>query len=167
MTTTTTSSRALLCSNYAFLSSNSKPLSAKSSLYLPQLRRPTPLQNIFSFCAKPFIPKEKVVKSRTLLCYASRRKPTVLSTSSDEEGDDNTRRMLQIALWVAEGIYVLWLFLLPYAPVSITLFQCWPDCLCADCLFVFRSFALFVWINESDKEEATKCECELCQLVLS
>lgn len=32
------------------------------------------------------------------------------------EGDDGMRRLLQILLWGAEGIYIFWLFLLPYAP---------------------------------------------------
>lgn len=36
--------------------------------------------------------------------------------SSVTELDDNTRKSLQAVLWVAEGVYILWLFLLPYAP---------------------------------------------------
>ncbi|XP_054825313.1 uncharacterized protein LOC129322886 isoform X2 [Prosopis cineraria] len=106
--TTTTSSRTLLLSSFAFLSS--KPCTAKCSLYLHQLRRPKPLDYTSSLCTKPLI------KSRTLSCYAARRKPTVSTVSSGEEGDDNTKRVLQIALWIAEGIYIGWLFLLPFAP---------------------------------------------------
>lgn len=34
------------------------------------------------------------------------------------EGADGTRALLQAALWGAEAAYILWLFLLPYAPVS-------------------------------------------------
>jgi hypothetical protein len=50
-----------------------------------------------------------------------RKPPTVPNTntiSSAEEGDDNARKVVQIILWVVEGVYILWLFLLPYAPVS-------------------------------------------------
>ncbi|KAL2546494.1 hypothetical protein Fot_15727 [Forsythia ovata] len=36
--------------------------------------------------------------------------------SSVSELDDNVRKILQAVLWVAEGVYVFWLFLLPYAP---------------------------------------------------
>lgn len=43
--------------------------------------------------------------------HAARRTPT-----GEEDGDDNLRRVLQTALWGAEGVYILWLFLLPYAP---------------------------------------------------
>ncbi|VFQ85506.1 unnamed protein product [Cuscuta campestris] len=34
------------------------------------------------------------------------------------DGDDEVqwRRSLQAILWIAEGVYVIWLFLLPYAP---------------------------------------------------
>lgn len=39
--------------------------------------------------------------------------------SSVSELDDNVRKILQAVLWVAEAVYVFWLFLLPYAPVSI------------------------------------------------
>ncbi|KAH7840778.1 hypothetical protein Vadar_021449 [Vaccinium darrowii] len=50
-----------------------------------------------------------------LACGASRRNsPT---TTAAEKGDDgNVRRVLQSILWAAEGVYILWLFLLPYAP---------------------------------------------------
>ena len=33
------------------------------------------------------------------------------------ERDDKSRKLTQAILWTAEGVYVLWLFLLPYAPV--------------------------------------------------
>jgi hypothetical protein len=44
--------------------------------------------------------------------------PNTNTISSAEEGDDNARKVVQIILWVVEGVYILWLFLLPYAPVS-------------------------------------------------
>ena len=115
MTTTTSSPTLLSCFP------SSKPFVPKFSLHLPRSHNPKPVYNAFS--AKPLIPEAKRDNSRTLSCYAARRKSEALATSSSkEEGNDNLRRVLQIALWVAEGVYILWLFLLPYAPVS-TLFQ--------------------------------------------
>ncbi|KAL7132517.1 hypothetical protein ABFS83_12G079500 [Erythranthe nasuta] len=35
---------------------------------------------------------------------------------SVSELDDNARKLLQALLWIAEGVYIIWLFLLPYAP---------------------------------------------------
>ncbi|CAL0315319.1 unnamed protein product [Lupinus luteus] len=108
MMTTTTSSPTLLCS---FLSS--KPSPPKSSFHLFQLRNPKPVNNAITF-SNCFSPKPLVPKQSTLLCCAGRRKPTALTTTSS--ADDNFRTVLRIALWVAEGVYILWLFLLPYAP---------------------------------------------------
>ena len=121
--TTMTSYPALLCNNCVFLSK--KPLTAKSSLHLPQLRRPQPIRKMLSsriwLSAKSLISEEKYV--RTFVCRFARRKPSVVATTSEaEEGDENLRRLLRILLWVAEGVYILWLFLLPYAPVC-TLFN--------------------------------------------
>ncbi|KAL8196373.1 hypothetical protein R6Q57_024668 [Mikania cordata] len=48
----------------------------------------------------------------SVTCPASRRS----YTASDSELDDNTRKILQSVLWAAEGVYIIWLFLLPYAP---------------------------------------------------
>jgi len=58
---------------------------------------------------------ESVYLRACLACGASRRNsPT---TTAAEKGDDgNVRRVLQSILWAAEGVYILWLFLLPYAP---------------------------------------------------
>lgn len=36
--------------------------------------------------------------------------------SDDEVAQVAVRRAQQVALWVAEAVYVVWLFLLPYAP---------------------------------------------------
>lgn len=38
------------------------------------------------------------------------------SAGFSDEGDSDVRRVLQILLWAAEAVYILWLFLLPYAP---------------------------------------------------
>ncbi|XP_043692166.1 uncharacterized protein LOC122642679 isoform X1 [Telopea speciosissima] len=56
------------------------------------------------------------VPSSTVLCKA--QKVTTSKQPSDEDGDSNgiRRRSLQFLLWAAEGVYILWLFLLPYAP---------------------------------------------------
>ncbi|GLT76622.1 hypothetical protein SLA2020_482740 [Shorea laevis] len=58
------------------------------------------------------------VDLRTTACHAARRKPNTASTipTSSGEGEDTVRRALQVALWTAEAVYILWLFLLPYAP---------------------------------------------------
>lgn len=122
--TATTSSPTFLCS---FHSPKPLLLPKSSALYHPRWLMPKPVHhNAFSSTtnwfssAKPLVPKENRSGSRTHLCSAGRRKPTPLATSSaaEEGDDDNLRRVLQIALWVAEGVYILWLFLLPYAPVS-------------------------------------------------
>ncbi|THF98463.1 hypothetical protein TEA_006726 [Camellia sinensis var. sinensis] len=53
-----------------------------------------------------------------LMNSARRNSPTTASAQPlpEGDGDGNLRRVLQFSLWVAEGIYILWLFLLPYAP---------------------------------------------------
>lgn len=56
--------------------------------------------------------------SSATLCRASRRKSTSMSSTSEEGENGSVRRVLQLALWTAEAVYILWLFLLPYAPVS-------------------------------------------------
>ncbi|XP_042486176.1 uncharacterized protein LOC122066440 isoform X3 [Macadamia integrifolia] len=45
--------------------------------------------------------------------------------TTDEGGDSNgiRRQALQLLLWAVEGVYILWLFLLPYAPTSEGLFN--------------------------------------------
>ncbi|KAI4339445.1 hypothetical protein MLD38_024389 [Melastoma candidum] len=52
----------------------------------------------------------------TYICRSSRGKKSV--STYDEQGDSELvrRRVLQVALWGAEAVYILWLFLLPYAP---------------------------------------------------
>ncbi|XP_027361757.1 uncharacterized protein LOC113869570 [Abrus precatorius] len=110
-TTTSMSSQTLLSS---FLSP--KPLPPKASLHIPQLQKRKPVHTAFSSTHYSFSVVKRSV-SRTHLCYAARRKPTATATSSSgEERDVNFRRVLQIGLWVAECVYVFWLFLLPYAP---------------------------------------------------
>ncbi|CAJ1932315.1 unnamed protein product [Sphenostylis stenocarpa] len=108
-TTTTTSCPPFL---RPFLSP--KPLSPKSSLHLPQLHNRRPLRHALNsiHCFSPVITKAKRCVSGTHLCFSTRRKPI----PSLEEDKYYLRRVLRITLWVAEGVYILWLFLLPYAP---------------------------------------------------
>lgn len=73
--------------------------------------------------------KPKVKKSmqlgRRFLCDIGRRRPDFTTRSgrggggvdSIIERDDKLRKLTQVILWTVEGVYVLWLFLLPYAPV--------------------------------------------------
>ncbi|XP_051122128.1 uncharacterized protein LOC127245337 [Andrographis paniculata] len=55
--------------------------------------------------------------------YSSRRKSVYLKTAATSGGDgsvselnNNVRRLLRALLWFAEGVYIFWLFFLPYAP---------------------------------------------------
>lgn len=52
-----------------------------------------------------------------LKCGA-RRKP---ETATVDVGDDRLRRIARYLLWTAEAVYILWLFLLPFAPVRDSL----------------------------------------------
>ncbi|KAI7727494.1 hypothetical protein M8C21_001510 [Ambrosia artemisiifolia] len=73
----------------------------------------------FPFKSKPFELHTNVLTDNHLLlsvCSASRRSSTTTTDGSVSELDDNTRKVLQFALWAAEGVYIIWLFLLPYAP---------------------------------------------------
>lgn len=54
---------------------------------------------------------------RPLLCWA-RREP---ETATVEVEDDRLRRIIRYLLWTTEAVYILWLFLLPYAPVRESL----------------------------------------------
>ncbi|KAK2971561.1 hypothetical protein RJ640_017930 [Escallonia rubra] len=73
--------------------------------------------------------KDKTVKVRGLpACDATRRNSdgdtTTGGASAPEQGaSDNVRRGLQIVLWLAEGVYILWLFLLPYAPDDLKFYD--------------------------------------------
>ncbi|KAG8473308.1 hypothetical protein CXB51_035404 [Gossypium anomalum] len=58
-----------------------------------------------------------ILHSMPIVCCASRRKSTALSSSSEGSDQDGPLpRVLQLSLWAAEAVYILWLFLLPYAP---------------------------------------------------
>lgn len=51
-------------------------------------------------------------------CNATRRKSISGDKASLDDEDENARKVVQFLLWAAEGVYIVWLFLLPYAPVS-------------------------------------------------
>ncbi|XP_071703377.1 uncharacterized protein [Rutidosis leptorrhynchoides] len=72
-------------------------------------------QQIIAFQSKPLKFRQKVLTA--FICSASRRNPTTTTSGvSVTELDDNVRKVLQYLLWAAEGVYIIWLFLLPYAP---------------------------------------------------
>lgn len=48
-----------------------------------------------------------------VLCKAQKKTEQLL--------EGNKKQTLQVSLWASEGAYILWLFLLPYAPVPIHL----------------------------------------------
>ncbi|CAN8266510.1 unnamed protein product [Cochlearia groenlandica] len=55
-------------------------------------------------------------RDRRFLCLA-RREPETTTKTIVEVEDDPTRRMIvRYLLWIAESVYILWLFLLPFAP---------------------------------------------------
>lgn len=53
---------------------------------------------------------DSIYRKRNVVRHASRG-----DTSTEESG--GVRRVVQILLWTAEAVYILWLFLLPFAPV--------------------------------------------------
>ncbi|KAI3714402.1 hypothetical protein L1987_73003 [Smallanthus sonchifolius] len=71
-----------------------------------------------TFNSKPWELRKKVLTDSAFVCPASRRNSnsTTVTDVSVSELDDNTRKILQFVLWAAEGVYIIWLFLLPYAP---------------------------------------------------
>ncbi|PON59540.1 Transmembrane protein [Parasponia andersonii] len=103
-------SQALVCSNRAFFPT--KPIIHRSKSPQSHLSLP--------FFVKTLLPSESLKTTkwmekssslREITCHATRRRPT-----SDKDLDGNLKRVLQVGLWVAEGVYILWLFLLPSAP---------------------------------------------------
>ncbi|KAF5467637.1 hypothetical protein F2P56_011869 [Juglans regia] len=120
-----TTSHSLLCSSYSFFT----PKPALSPRQLPKLTASIGSSKASTWATTTPPPPPQtphlIISSRIRkpVCRAARRKPATVVSSSADEGDDNTRRLLQIILWMAEGVYILWLFLLPYAPVSEGLFN--------------------------------------------
>ncbi|CAH8266733.1 unnamed protein product [Arabidopsis lyrata] len=67
-------------------------------------------------CCNPWQTTMARFKLRTrdssFLCCARRK----LETATVEVDDDSVRRIVRYLLWSSEAVYILWLFLLPYAP---------------------------------------------------
>ncbi|XP_024994586.1 uncharacterized protein LOC112527953 [Cynara cardunculus var. scolymus] len=72
----------------------------------------------FDSNSKPWESRKKVLKENSFFCAASRRNSSsnTVTDISVSELDDNIRKVVQLLLWAAEGVYIIWLFLLPYAP---------------------------------------------------
>jgi len=147
--TTTALSPTLLCSFHS-------PLPSKSSLYHLQWHMPKPFSSINSLSStKPLVFSNS---RKTHLCSAGRRKSTELATS-EKEGDENLRRVLQIGLWGAEAVYILWLFLLPYAPVGTLSFCSLSFFHVVIVIFSFWCFDMLkihMQMNHKDKNEMKK-----------
>ncbi|KAF8407826.1 hypothetical protein HHK36_006962 [Tetracentron sinense] len=110
-----------LSSNYSLLTI--KASNTTSSLSW-QRRRGQPFNNSGNNtnrwpATRQLFSNERVFKMSIVCCNSARKSSTTSASKSKQppqEGDENTRRALQILLWTAEGVYILWLFLLPYAP---------------------------------------------------
>lgn len=65
-------------------------------------------------------PNFPTIRRRQLIspCSATRNSPNKNSQLVGEEDEDESfrRRLTQAVLWVMEGVYIVWLFLLPFAP---------------------------------------------------
>ncbi|KAL8463193.1 hypothetical protein ACS0TY_033233 [Phlomoides rotata] len=60
-------------------------------------------------CSRRFGSRGKFISSTTAAASGG-------GGGSISELDDDLRKLLQAFLWIAEGVYIIWLFLLPYAP---------------------------------------------------
>lgn len=70
---------------------------------------------------------------RRHLVGGGRGGPFTCSAQKDADGQpkNGLKETLQIALWVMEGVYVVWLFFLPFAPVCCMLYS----------LFLLRTYS--------------------------
>ncbi|XP_021691721.2 uncharacterized protein LOC110673044 isoform X2 [Hevea brasiliensis] len=114
--------QALLCNNcYPYsLAAATKPYNSKPSIsHHYQLYKNKENCKAWPLTKPLFLDQKTGSKLKNLfVCHAARRKPTISNaTVSSEKGNGyNVGKVLQIILWVLEGVYILWLFLLPYAP---------------------------------------------------
>ncbi|KAF2311138.1 hypothetical protein GH714_019666 [Hevea brasiliensis] len=114
--------QALLCNNCYpyFLAAATKPYNSKPSIsHHYQLYKNKENCKAWPLTKPLFLDQKTGSKLKNLfVCHAARRKPTISNaTVSSEKGNGyNVGKVLQIILWVLEGVYILWLFLLPYAP---------------------------------------------------
>ncbi|XP_038885655.1 uncharacterized protein LOC120075963 isoform X2 [Benincasa hispida] len=114
MATAMIASQALLC-NHSF--PVIKPYTLTSSVSPFRFCRPQqPLLSPSISTPTPFSPSPNR-RFCSLSRPAARRKPTLMDSAGlSDEGDSDVRRLLRILLWATEAVYILWLFILPYAP---------------------------------------------------
>ncbi|KAL1807018.1 hypothetical protein ACET3Z_030086 [Daucus carota] len=111
MSATTT----LTCTPFA---KSSKPSTHKPHSS-PLLKHPTHFAPLSYSSSSAFssTPKLKhLEKDKHSCCKATRRKSISGEEGGLDDEDGSVRRVLQFVLWAAEGVYIVWLFLLPYAP---------------------------------------------------
>ncbi|CAN1133349.1 hypothetical protein LINPERPRIM_LOCUS30593 [Linum perenne] len=114
----------VLCNSHGFSSSVvvGSIKSSDSSISIPSCWKLNSSRCVPTLRSETWLPISPLCSSqrpassfRNLLCHSNpRRKPDVVSTAG--EGSDDLSKAVQAALWVLEGVYILWLFLLPYAP---------------------------------------------------
>ncbi|KAK1417457.1 hypothetical protein QVD17_26584 [Tagetes erecta] len=68
------------------------------------------------FARKPLVSFKSKPWVSTTTSFASRRRSSSRDDDDDDDDDAWRRKVLQFLLWAAEGVYIIWLFLLPYAP---------------------------------------------------
>ncbi|XP_023538820.1 uncharacterized protein LOC111799629 [Cucurbita pepo subsp. pepo] len=101
----------LLCNNSFLLI---KPYASSFRFQFCRPQQPMLSHSFYTKTALQPLPRRR---NYSPICPAARRKPTLVDSAGfADEGNSDVRRVLQILLWAAEGVYVLWLFLLPYAP---------------------------------------------------
>ncbi|EOA24362.1 hypothetical protein CARUB_v10017601mg [Capsella rubella] len=82
----------------------------------PQIRRSIEISTV-GRCCNPWqttIDRFKLRTRNSSFSCCARRKPETATV--EVEDDDSNRRIVRYLLWSAEAVYILWLFLLPYAP---------------------------------------------------
>lgn len=119
---TITPSQGIMLYSYKLLPTKTfSPKLAGSNIQLvEQRRRP---QLVGKAKGHQWISKAKGFYSNGFVCNAARQKPrsttsvSTVSKSEEEESSKIVRQGLRFILWTAEAVYIVWLFLLPYAPV--------------------------------------------------
>ncbi|CAI9276092.1 unnamed protein product [Lactuca saligna] len=86
--------------------------------FLPKTPSLLRRREVIALKSKPWESRKEILTENAFVCAASRRNSSSSTTTdlSVPELDDNTRKVLQFVLWATEGVYIIWLFLLPYAP---------------------------------------------------
>lgn len=104
----------------ALISALSRDLPRPAS-FLPKTPSLFRRREVIALKSKPWESRKQILTENAFVCAASRRNSSSSTTTdlSVPELDDNTRKVLQFVLWATEGVYIIWLFLLPYAPVCI------------------------------------------------